>query len=391
MYYKPDWEQAKQRMLAWWHHDAIDRCCVAVHARRNGSKLPPLPNLQYEMWLDGMDVIAEDDHAALERWWTDPDLNYERALRWFEGSYFGGEALPVTQVNWGAMAMAAMFGSPPVFSKTTVWYQPVIRDWDAWQWEFDPDTNPIWQSLLSIVTRLREGAEGRYFVGKPELGNGADVLSLMRGMDTLAMDLYAYPEQVKRGVDYISDIWVALMEQVYQMTTRINDGGDVLAWMNLWAPGRIDQIACDFSSLISPAMFREFFVPEIVKMGRWCEYGTYHLDGPACIKNMVDVLLEIDEIKAIQFTPGSGAPPAYTPAYMPRYKQILRSGRNLYLLAAPDEIERILAELPPEGLFLRTFVQSEEEAKELLKKVSQWSASRSSFVRPPWDAQDKAG
>jgi hypothetical protein len=101
---------------------------ICVHAPRKNSKLPLLPDLQYTLWLDGMDLIADDDQAAIDRWWMDPELNYQRAIRWFENSYFGGEALPVTNTNWGAMAMAAMFGSPPVFSKTTVWYRPVIED-----------------------------------------------------------------------------------------------------------------------------------------------------------------------------------------------------------------------------------------------------------------------
>jgi hypothetical protein len=389
MYYKPDWEQVQKRLLAWWNHDVIDRCCIAVHAPSKDSKLPPLPNLQYELWLDGMDEIPDDDQAAIEQWWTDPEQNYQRNIRWFKNMYFGGEALPVTTVNWGAMAMAAMFGSPPVFGKETVWYQTIIDNWGNWEWQFDSNTNPTWKAILAIMARFLENAEGKYFVGSPELGNGADVLSLMRGMDRLALDLYEHPEAVKRGVDVISDTWVNLMEQVYQMTTSANDSGDILAWMSLWAPGRIDQIACDFSYIISPDMFREFFIPEIVKMGDWCEYGTYHLDGPACIKNMFDILLEIEQIKTIQFTPGAGSPPAYTAAYIPKYKQLLASGRNLYLLVEPNEIEGILTELPPEGLFLRTFVPTEDEAVDLLKKVTKWSARGNQFVRPEFSHEGK--
>ena len=59
---------------------------------------------------------------------------------------------------------------------------------------------------------------------------------------------------------------------------------------------------------------------------------------------------------------------------MPRYRNILDSGRYLYLLAEPDEVEPILAGLPPEGLFLRTFVDVEEAADNLLKKAARWSA-----------------
>ena len=380
MYYKPDWEKTKERMLAFWNHEVLDRCCIAVHATKKTSKLSPFPDLQNGPWLGGLESLG-DDAKAIEQWWTDPELNYQRAMTWFENSYFGGEALPVTYINWGAMSLAAMFGSPAEFRNTSVWYPAVIKDWATWEWKFEADTNPTWQTILAIQQRFVQDAKGRYFVGAPELGNGADVLSLLRGMDQMAMDLITNPEVVKHAVDVISDAWVQLMDQVHHVTGDLNDGG-VLAWMGLWAPGRIDQIACDFSSIIGRDMFKEFFVPEIIKMGNWCEYGVYHLDGPACMKNMLDTLLSIPQIKAIQFTPGNNMPPTYTEAYIPRYRKILESGRNLYLLTAPHEVEQILAELPPEGLFMRTYVGTEEEADEMLKNVAHWSARGHQFARP---------
>lgn len=376
MYYKPDWEQARQRMVAYWNHTVLDRACIAVHAPRKDSRIPPVPKLNNGPWLGGLEKFDDDDHASIEHWWQDPEENYRRMITWFENTYFAGEALPATYINWGAMSMAAMLGSPAEFSKTSVWYPVVIHDWDQWGWRFEPGSNPTWQTILRILERLVEGAPGNYLVGKPELGCGSDVLSLIRGMDKLAMDLLDHPQHVKAGVEFISDMWVRLMTQAYQLTAPVNDGGDVLAWMGLWAPGKLDQIACDFSTVISPAMFKEFFVPEIVKMGDWCDYGVFHLDGPACMKRILDPLLELPQIKAIQFTPGAGAPPTYTEAYIPRYRKILESGRNVYLLVEPGEVEKIMEFLPPEGLFMRVYVDSQEQADDMLKKVTRWTARR---------------
>ena len=84
---------------------------------------------------------------------------------------------------------------------------------------------------------------------------------------------------------------------------------------------------------------------------------------------MLDVLLEIEGIETIQFTPGANPPPTYTQATIPRYRNTLDSGRGLHSLTEPDEVESILAVLPPEGLFLGTFVDIEEAADELLKKA----------------------
>jgi hypothetical protein len=95
---------------------------------------------------------------------------------------------------------------------------------------------------------------------------------------------------------------------------------------------------------------------------------------------MLETLLTIPQIKAIQFTPGAGSPPTYTEAYLPRYRQILESGRNLYLLVQPGEVEKILASLPPEGLFMRTYVNTQEEADTMLKNVNKWSARKNKAV-----------
>jgi hypothetical protein len=379
MKYKPDWEQARERMVAYWNHAVIDRCCIAIHAPKDDSTLVH-PDIQNGPWLLELDEIPDSNTATIENWWTDPEWNYRRAITWFENTYFAGEALPVTYINWGASSMAAMFGSPPHFNKSSVWYPKVIEDWDTWRWEPNPEATPIWKAILAILDRLVEGAPGNYLVGKPELGNGADILSLIRGMDDLALDLINYPERVIDGVEMISSAWVRLMEEAHARVQPVNCGGDVLAWMGLWAPGKLDQLACDFSSVISPRMFRQFFVPEIVKMGGWCDYGVYHLDGPACIQHMLETLLTIPQIKAIQFTPGAGSPPTYTEAYLPRYRQILESGRNLYLLVQPGEVEKILASLPPEGLFMRTYVNTQEEADTMLKNVNKWSARKNKAV-----------
>ncbi len=145
MYYKEDWAMARQRLeLFWREREIIDRPCVAVFALRKTSKLPSFPELQWGPWLGGLDQVPEDDADGLRRWWADPEQNHARLITWFENTYFGGEAIPATYVNWGAMAMAAFYGSPARFNRTSVWYPAVIDDWEAWQWSFDPSRNQAW-------------------------------------------------------------------------------------------------------------------------------------------------------------------------------------------------------------------------------------------------------
>ena len=379
MYYKPDWEQVKKRLEAFWNNEILDRCCIAICSPRKSSKWPSYATLQTGPWIGELEKFNDDDVESIKKWWVDPEENYRRTIDWMENTYFGGEALPVTSINWGAMAMAAFYGSKPVFTKKTVWYPPVIKDWDTWEWNFNEETNEYWTQIKRIIQYFIERDNGDYFIGMPEFGTPGDVLSLLRGMDKLCIDLIEYPEKVKEAIDILGDTWIKLHEEIYTMTFHINDGGAVLAWMSLWAPGRIDQLACDFSSLISPEMFKEFFVQEIEKLGGWTEYGMYHLDGPACMNNHLDTLLGVSQIKAIEYTPGEGSPPTFSPQYIPKYKKIQASGKRLYLLAEINEVELILNELSPKGLFISTHADSEDEAKELLRRVGKWSVKRRFF------------
>ena len=382
MHFKTDWEQSKKRMEAFWHNEVIDRCCIAVLAPRKTSKLPQFPELQYGPWLNGLESIPEDDPASAKKWWTDPEMNYRRLSTWFENTYFGGEAVPATYVNWGAMPMAAFFGSPVVFNNKSVWYPEVISEWNSWKWHFDQVTNPYWQEILAINSYLIDRCEGRYFIGSPEVGSAGDVLSLMRGMDKLCLDLVESPEAVKMAITTLTDTWIALHEHLFQMGSEANGGAGILAWMNLWSPGRHAQVACDLSTVLSPRMFREFFSDEIRREGSWCEFCTYHLDGPQAIRSHLPVLLSMDEIDTIEFTPGSGSAPTFSPQYVPLYKKIQEKGKRLYLLAKPEEIELLLTELSPVGLFLCTQASSEEEADDLLRKVEHWSAKRDIVQMP---------
>jgi len=261
MYYKPDLMKAQQRIEAWWHHEVIDRCCIAVHAPRASSKLLPFPDLQLGPWLGGLENIDEADTHTIERWWKDPEENYKRMLTWFENTLFAGEALPITYINWGSMALAGILGSPAQFTRRTVWYPPVIQDWSDWNWSFNPANNPTWESLSAILKMFIERADGRFLVGPPDLGNGADVLSLMRGMDRLPADLIDNPEKVKDSLAFISDIWISLMEQVHQLTPdgtgapvdiecQPQRGCDSLAGvMGTWTNGFacLRYLRCDFS------------------------------------------------------------------------------------------------------------------------------------------------
>jgi hypothetical protein len=358
VHFKEDWDEARTRFEAFWAGEIVDRCCIGVTAPRRGA--PPAPP----------DVPAPG--ADVQAWWMDPAITLDRHLQRFAGTFYGGEAFPVTEINLGASIMAAFFGSPPEFRPETVWYPRIIDDWNTDRLAFDPATNPYYRMIVDNTRYYVQECRERYFVGHAELGTAMDVLSLLRGMQDLCYDMVDRPDTIQEAIALLAQAWVDVHEEIYGLVRECNDGGCCLAWMKTWAPGRHAQMACDFSAILSPAMFAQFALPELDHYLHWNEFATYHWDGPDAVKHL-DQLLAVDGIDAVQWTAGAGQARSSSPRWLPLYKKIQAAGKNLYLLADIDEVETLLGELSARGLYIRTQAGSEDEARGLLRKVTKWT------------------
>jgi hypothetical protein len=238
---------------------------------------------------------------------------------------------------------------------------------------FGGEAAPVARAGACVIERCA----GRYFVGNPEVSGAGDALARTRGAHRLCIDLLEQPETVRSAIAALTGEWIQQHEEFYRQVRGANQGAGVIAWLALWAPGRHALLACDFSAIISPHAFREFFLPEIDRETEWCEYATYHLDGPQAMKAHLPTLLAHRGIHVIQFSPGYA--PALSPQFIPRYKEIQASGKRLYLPVRPGEIEPLLAELSPRGLFLSTQAGSEAEANALLERATRCCAARNVF------------
>jgi hypothetical protein len=191
------------------------------------------------------------------------------------------------------------------------------------------------------------------------------------------MDLYDEPQAIHNAVDLLTREFLNIQESLYDIVRPTAQGGSTLAWMSLWMPGRNgNQMACDFSSVISSDTFQEFFLDPIRREGRWSDYGTYHLDGPACLRNHLDALLKTDEIKAIEWTPGTGSPRASSPTYIPAYRKILEKSKRLILLVEADEVDYLTQNLPPQGVMIKTRAADPAECDRLVRIAAKNAAAQ---------------
>jgi len=252
--------------------------------------------------------------------------------------------------SWGSrgtpMTMSAYLGGNVKFGATTVWVEPMVKDWDKFPMNFDAGNPWVRRSRRLLEAQVRLCPDGCLPV-TPDYGDALTVFSLLRGTERLLLDLVEQPDLIERKVREYVAVWIEAHRYFWDIYhTRFPGDCSCLGW----APGKTYICQSDFSTMISPAMFRRFVVPEIERLGGYLEYMPWHLDGPEEIKHL-DALLALPQIRAIQIQSGANRPPCASPLWLPQAKKIQVHGRCLMVYANTlVELETLLDVLAPEGL-----------------------------------------
>jgi hypothetical protein len=353
--YRPDWEQAKERIEAWWEKKMVDRVAIQVTAPSS--------------------VCAKlfiEQPKTIEGQWTDIEWILERAEGRIKTTYYGGEAFPLYFPNLGPDIFAGYLGCDIQFSRETSWSVPLIEDWEtAEPLKFDK-ANKWWQLTLQLTEEAAKRGQGKYFVGITDLHGGGDAVAALRDPQNLAMDLLDHPDHVKEAMKVVEKMWFEVYQTLYDIIQKHMKGSST--WLSTWSSGKYYPVSCDFICMISPQMFEEFFVSELEAEIKWLDRSLFHLDGPGAIKHL-DRLLEISELDGIQWVPTYGVGSMLD--WIPLLKRIQMAGKCIHIAVKANEIEPILKELSPKGLMFSTHANSIDEANELLRRAGKWSLTRS--------------
>ena len=353
--YKDDWPQARQRFLAFWEGEIIDRACIYVTAPRPNPQPLPIP-------------------PDLESKYADVDYLLARTNAEMANTYYGGEAVPVGRSCLGYLA----YGGKPVFDETTIWVPPILHDWRQ-IYRFDPQKRWCRRFLEIIKALIADGhGDGKYVVETAGMHHPTDALLTLRGAENLCMDLVAHPDAVREWQAELMRGYKWILDECY--TTIPDDHGWLCRWM--WAPGRLSMAACDFSAMIGPEHFREFVVPEIERIAQSLDYCVYHLDGASTLQHL-PALLEIDALDGIQWARGATDIANGTALnWVPLCRQVQAAGKTMNIEVKIEDVEPLLKEVDPRRMFIRTSAPSIEAADTLLKNAGRWSCSGAVPIPP---------
>jgi len=354
MLYKQDWEKARIRYEAFWEGSCIDRCAISVTASRSGKNL------------------RTAKQADLVTKWTDTEYILESTEDYFKNTYFAAEALPSYYPFIGSGSIAAFMGSELNFKEDTVWFSEVIDNWDDYELRFDED-NKWWKKVQELTRIALEHGKDKYFVGITDFHGAGDNLLLMRGSQNLCMDFALYPQEIKKAIKYLTGVTSKCFDRLSNMILKQQDG--TTAWMGIWGRGRHDVMQEDVGALISADMFKEFFHDELLTWVKSLDRPIFHIDGSDMLRHL-ELLLDIPGLNALQWVPGDGKPEAI--GWIPMLKRIQEKGKSLFVYSSAKNVEGLLEELSPEGLFIHVYDSFEDEASadRFIGKVESWCCRR---------------
>jgi hypothetical protein len=328
--WKENWAESRQQYVDWWAGKGL---VITMWEHFLSDRTP------HEV------VPAPTPARDLDQYWLDPEWRSGNLHYKLSRSCLRADMLPVADTSFGPGSLAAALGGRFDPGPDTVWIHPLGEE--RLPIVADP-THPNWQLHLDLVEACVRRSQGRYWVGMPDLLEGLDVLAALRGTASPLMQTIQDPEGLEADLQAVNDAWFTLFDQIYE---RINvDGEMTFCYFSLWAPGRMAKIQSDISLMISPTAFKRFAVPFLREQAQKLDYSMYHLDGVGAIIHL-DSVLEIEELNAVQWTPGIGQPQGGDPQWYDLYRRVLAAGKSVMpCWVEVDELEPLLDAVGPSGL-----------------------------------------
>jgi corrinoid protein of di/trimethylamine methyltransferase len=119
--------------------------------------------------------------------------------------------------------------------------------------------------------------------------------------------------------------------------------------------------------------------------------GLLKAAKPDCMVHHLPALLEIEELNAIQWTPGVGEPQGGSPKWYDLYKKILAGGKSIMACwVTLDELKPLLDNIGADGVHLEMDFHNEREVEQAMRIVEEYSSSSSDVSKEDLSKEEAA-
>ncbi|MEI6780497.1 MAG: hypothetical protein WCQ21_06185 [Verrucomicrobiota bacterium] len=313
------WQSIRGNYRARWAGE-LDRPLInlTISGRDPGRPQPALPARDFASFYD-LSVTAEE---IADRWLYD-----------LECRHFPGDAFPHVWPNFGPGVIAAFLGLELQNGVGTVWFhQPNVIELKNLELCLDPD-NLWFRRVCHLYSAAAERYEGLVHLGMTDLGGNLDIVQAFRPGERLALDLFDVPDAVDRAGWRAHEAWWNCFNELNRIIQPAHPG--YTCWTPLYSEEPSYMLQCDFAYMISREMFDQFVKPELVATCRKLANPFHHLDGVGQLKHL-DSLLQIPELKGVQWVPGAGKPGVSE--WPEVYRKIREAGKCIQFFTSQDPL-----------------------------------------------------
>lgn len=353
--FKPDYEQSRARIEAFWEHKVLDRPVTMFRLAKPRDQQCPLPT---------------SHHTSPTARWLDTQYQAELALATLANQEFLGDSLPIAYPNLGPSIFSALYGCPLHFDNNgTSWSEPILKDWSQVDQLRLDWGHAYLRKLIEMTEALLSTGQSLFITGMPDWHPGGDALAAFRGPENLAVDLIDHPQEVKDLLARVEKDYFKIYDMFfYKLRSR---GQPITSWTPLVSEGKYYIPSNDFSTMVSKEMYDEFFLPGIIRECRFLERSIYHLDGPGALHHL-DSILAIPRLDAVQWVPGAGN--EGFSRWVKVYQRVQAAGKGVQVSVRLSEVTQVMQTLSPRGLFLDVSgVPDRDSGLALLRTLERWT------------------
>jgi len=325
---------ARERLRAFWAGSSLGRPALAVTALQPGADC----------------ALADAPLERSPRNDRDPAWHAAIAARKLATTAYLAEAMPSALLEWGnvLVTVALLAGGEYAYESDTAWIKPLPDIWQRPLPRFDPHVEPC-QAMERCLAGIAREVGARGLVNPPVMLDGMTTLSAFRTPRQLCYDCVERPADVRAWSDALTSIYIEAYEHFRRFLLPLGYS-DATTWLHAMAEGTLEAVQCDFSVMLSPAMYAQFVMPDLQRLTDYFQYSLYHLDG-TCQLRFLDLLGTLPRLTGIQWNP---EPPAGSPVrWLSALRDIRARGWVLHVnCGTVDEAVTLTRELGPDGLFI---------------------------------------
>jgi DNA-binding FadR family transcriptional regulator len=233
---------------------------------------------------------------------------------------------------------------------------------------FEPE-NAWLKKYLEFTAALAQQSHGRFPVGMPIMRGPTDVLGALLGQQEMVLALMMEdPAVMRRLIGRVTRAFLSVIEAQRRLVPDFH-GGTALGFYHVWAPGPSIWFQDDLSAILSPKLYREFFLDAARMILADHPYTAFHLHPSSFF--IINELLGLKDLKVVEVNKDIGGPGVRE--MLPVLSKIMQTrGLILWGDLTIEDLEAVKRNLPCRGLCFNVVAPTLAEAHERRNYIYKW-------------------